>query len=105
MKLPDFLTMWPFNAIKLTGHRIGLSDVVEAYQEGENAEQIHEHYPSLALELIQKVLDFYHANQAEVDAYVAACQEEAARIEASLPTIDWEQLQRRAEERKRAAGN
>jgi uncharacterized protein (DUF433 family) len=105
MELPEFLTMWPFNAIKLTGHRIGLYDVVDAYQQGENAEQIHEHYPSLPLELIQKVLDFYHANQTEVDAYVAAWQEESARIEASLPRVDLEQLRRRLEERKRAGGS
>ena len=34
-------------------------------------EQLHEWYPTLEPELIQKVLDFYHANRDEVDAYVA----------------------------------
>jgi uncharacterized protein (DUF433 family) len=105
MKLPDFLTEQPFNQIVLTGHRIGLYYVVTAHKQGMSVERIHEGYPSLEPELIQKVLDFYYANQAEVDAYVAAVQAEMDRQEASLPRMDWDALRRRAEERKRARGN
>jgi uncharacterized protein (DUF433 family) len=105
MNLPDFLTEWPFGEIMLTGHRIGLYSVVCRCKEGMNVERIHEEYPSLEPELIQKVLDFYHANQAEVDDYVAETRAELDRQAASRPPVDWEALRLRAEQRKRAGGS
>jgi uncharacterized protein (DUF433 family) len=106
MNLPDFLTEWPFNNIVLTGHRIGLYHVIIAYKEGMNVERIHEEYPSLEPALIQKVLDFYHANQAEVDAYIDEVRAELDRQYASTPRrINGEELRRRYEEKKRAGGN
>src|SRR5207245_184177 len=101
MNLPEFLTMWPFNNIVLTGHRIGLYHVIVAYKQGMDVARIHEEYPSLEPELIRKVLNFYHANQAEVDAYIARAQADIDRQERSLPRMDWEALRKRAEERKR----
>jgi hypothetical protein len=70
-----------------------------------NAERLHEEYPTLAPELIQKILDFYHANQPEVDAYVAWERAEMDRQAANRPRMDWEALRRRAEERKQARGS
>jgi uncharacterized protein (DUF433 family) len=105
MNLPDFLTLWPFGNIVLTGHRIGLYHVIDSYKQGLNVERLHETYPTLEPELIQKVLDFYHANQAEVDAYVADVRAELQRQEAAAPRIDWEARRRRAEERKRVGGS
>jgi uncharacterized protein (DUF433 family) len=105
MNLPDFLTERPFGDIVLTGHRIGLYHVVAASQQGMNAEQIHDEYPSLEPDLIQKVLDFYRANQPEVDAYVAATWAELERQAASGRRMDWEALRRRAEDRKRVEGS
>jgi magnesium chelatase family protein len=69
-----------------------------------NVEQIHDWYPTLEPELIQKVLDFYHANQAEVDGYVAFVRAELERQEAAAPRVDYDELRRRAEQRKRATG-
>jgi uncharacterized protein (DUF433 family) len=108
MNLPDFLTEWPGNNIVLTGHRIGLYHVVTSYKEGMSVEQLHEEYPTLEPELIQKVLDFYHANQAEVDTYVAETRAELDRqyeeLAASPRRINREELLRRYEEKKRARG-
>jgi uncharacterized protein (DUF433 family) len=104
MNLPDFLTERPFGNIVLTGHRIGLHHVVSRAKEGMTVEQIHELYPSLGPALIQKVLDFYRANQAEVDAYVAEVREELERQEAAAPRVNYDELRRRAGQRKRAAG-
>jgi uncharacterized protein (DUF433 family) len=84
MILPDFLTLHKYGEISLTGHRIGLFTVVRDYQEGSSAEQIAEEYPTLSLELIQKVLDFYQANRKEVDEYVTSYQAEIDR-QASAP--------------------
>lgn len=104
MKLPEFLTEWPFGEIVLTGHRIGLYHVVYDYNQGYSPEQLHEEYPTLALELINKVLAFYKENQSEVDAYMARCQEEMdrryAEYVASGRGIDWDELRRRFEAMK-----
>jgi uncharacterized protein (DUF433 family) len=82
MNLPDFLTRDPDDEIHLTGHRIGLYTVVRCYREGRTAEQIAEEFPSLPLELVRQVLAFYHANRAEVDAYVDAYRADLERQEA-----------------------
>src|SRR5437899_2102051 len=105
MNLPEFLTLWAHREIMLTGHRIGLYSVIARYQEGMNVDQIGDTYPTLEPELIQKVLDFYHANQSEVDAYVAAVRAELEQQEAAAPPVDWDALRKRAEERKRAGGS
>jgi uncharacterized protein (DUF433 family) len=103
MNLPPFLTMWPYDEIVLTGHRIGLYHVIFHHKEGLSAEQLHEQYPSLPLELICQVLAFYRENQAEVDAYVADAQEEIERQRATTPRVyTLEELQRRYDAKKRA---
>src|SRR4051794_496492 len=71
MNLPEFLIDHPDGEIRLTGHRIGLYDVISFHQDRYTAAMLHEQYPSLPLPLIRQVLDFYRENQAEVDAYVA----------------------------------
>jgi uncharacterized protein (DUF433 family) len=101
MNLPDFLTQWPLGEIRLTGHRIGLYHVIRRYQEGLSVERIHEWYPTLEPELIQKVLDFHQAHQAEVDAHVAQTRAELDRQEAAAGRVDHDELRRRAEKRKR----
>ena len=84
MNLPDFLTRHPYNEIRLTGHRIGLEHVIQLYQEGLSPELVVEHYPSLPLLLVRKVIEFYEANKSDVDVYVAACEAEVARQRAAL---------------------
>ncbi len=107
MKLPEFLTEWPFGEIVLTGHRIGLYHVVYDYNQGYSPEQLHEEYPTLPLELINKVLAFYKANQSEVDDYMVRCQEEMDRRYAEHVAagrgIDWDALRRRFEAMKQEA--
>jgi uncharacterized protein (DUF433 family) len=69
--LPDFLTQGPKGEIRLTGHRIDLYLILFFYNEGHTSEMLHDEYPTLPLDLIHDVLDFYSENKAEVDAYVA----------------------------------
>ncbi len=95
MKLPEFLTEWPDDEIVLTGHRIGLYDVVSLHNEGYTAEMLHEEYPSLPLDLIERVLSFYNENRTEVDDYVAQCKEEMERNRRNVKRIDIEELKRR----------
>ncbi len=96
MKLPDFLTEVPYGDIRLAGHRISLYHVVHYYRdEGYSAEKLHEEFPTLPLPLIHQVIAFYRENQAEVDTYLKAYEAEVAKLEATLPKIDWEELKRR----------
>jgi uncharacterized protein (DUF433 family) len=70
MNLPDFLAEDRYGYIHLAGHRIGLRHVVEPYNDGCTPEMLHDHFPSLPLALIHKVLAFYLENRAAVDTYV-----------------------------------
>lgn len=83
MDLPDFLTRHAYGAIRLTGHRIDLMHVVDLYNDDFSAEQLHEEFPTLPLELIRQTLAFYTANKKEVDAYIAHCHEEMERAYAA----------------------
>lgn len=83
MNLPDFLVDHPDGEIRLTGHRIGLYSVIAEYQDGQSPERIHETFPTIPLELVRKVVAFYHDNRAAVDAYVADYRAELDKLEAS----------------------
>ena len=103
MTLPDFLTEHPYGEIRLTGHRIGLEHVVQLYKDGFSPEMLHDHYPTLPLALVHKVIAFYLENQAEVDAYVAGCQAEIERQRATAtkgPSLA--ELQQRLKDRQPA---
>ena len=76
MTLPDFLARDAYGEILLSGHCISLYGVVRRYSEGHSAEAFARELSSLPMDLIQKVLGFYVANQAKVDAYVEACRQE-----------------------------
>ena len=103
MELPDFLTRHKYGEIRLTGNRIGLLHVVWYYKQGDSPETILQHFPTLSLELIRKVLAFYHTNQAEVDAYVAECLAEIERQQAEPRRgPDLAELLRRFEEKQRS---
>jgi uncharacterized protein (DUF433 family) len=98
MQLPDFLMEAGYGTIRLTGHRIDLYHIMDRHQRGLSPEQIHEDLPTIATELVEKVLDFARANKAEVDKYVAEYRAELDRQEAAAPRIDWEELRRRMEQ-------
>jgi uncharacterized protein (DUF433 family) len=104
MKLPEFLTEWPFGEIVLTGHRIGLYEVMSYHRDGYRAEMLHELFPTLTLDLIENVLAFARENQVEVDAYVdhrqAECDRQYAEHLAKGRTLDWDELRRRFEAMK-----
>jgi uncharacterized protein (DUF433 family) len=103
MKLPDFLTEWPFGEIVLTGHRIGLYEVMIYHRDGYTAEMLRELFPTLTLDHIEKVLAFARENRAEVDAYVDRCQAEIEHQRATSPRVlDWEKMREQFEAMKRA---
>jgi uncharacterized protein (DUF433 family) len=74
MNLPDFLTLHPFGSVRLAGHRIALEHVIELAQRGDSPERIVDQFPSLPLDLVRRVLEYYEANRKAVDEYVAECR-------------------------------
>jgi uncharacterized protein (DUF433 family) len=101
MQLPDFLTQDRYGSIRLVGHRIGLRHVVELYNDAYTPALLHEHFPTLPLALIHKVIAFYLENQGEVDAYLRQSREALDRQAAGpQPGPDAAELRRRMEARR-----
>ena len=102
MTLPDFLTQDSDGFIRLSGHRIGLHHVMRLYRDGYTPEMLAEHYPTLSLALVHRVIAFYLDNRAEVDAYLAREQAEFEREAAATQGPGLAELQRRLEAARRA---
>lgn len=85
VNLPDFLRRDLGSLIHLTGHRIGLEDLVHDYNEGYSPESLASEYPTLSLSLIHRVIAFYLDHREEVDRYIARNQIEVDRQRASAP--------------------
>lgn len=101
MNLPDFLTSDRHGFIHLAGHRVGLRHIVELYNERYTAEMLHDHFPTVPLALIHKVLAFYLENIADVDAHVQASRAALQRQAAAAPRgPDAAELRRRMNARK-----
>jgi len=99
LNLPEFLTRHEKGEIRLTGHRIDLFHFVDFYNEGNSAEMLLGLFPTLNPALIHKVIAFYLENKAQVDAYVARCEAEIERHQATTPpapTIDELKARRQA---------
>jgi uncharacterized protein (DUF433 family) len=69
--------------------RVTLETVITHFFLKESPEEIAEQYPSLELEDIYELRDYYHARRDEVDAYIAQREYEAGmlrdRIERVFP--------------------
>ena len=105
MTLPDFLTQDSAGYVHLSGHRIGLQDIVFFYNEGYTPEMLLGQFPTLILPLINQVIAFYQENQTEVDAYLSRCEAVIAQQRAQAqrgPTL--EELRQRYQSRRHATG-
>ena len=88
---------------RLKGHRISLFNVVGAYWDGLQPYAMVFHYASLSLYEIERVIEFYHANRAAVDDYMARYQAVLDHQRATGKTYDRAELLRRYEARRAAA--
>ena len=101
MTLPDFLSQDDQGYIHVTGHRVGLGDIVFFYRQGDSPEMLHARFPTVALPLFYKVIAYYLENEPAVDEYCARQAEEIARQRAEArrgPTAD--ELRERREARR-----
>lgn len=102
MDLPEFLTLWPYGEIVLTGRRIGLYDVLNRHERGDAPEAIAELY-ELTPERVRQVLAFADANRDGVDAYMADYRADLARQAAAYrPSPAALRIRRLIEERRAA---
>lgn len=102
MNLPEFLSR-DGDFIHVTGHRIGLQDLVFYYNEGITAEGLLDAFPTLDLSVIHRTIAFYLDNKADVDAYLAGCEAEMAQQRAAAPRgPDAAELRRRLSSRQTA---
>jgi uncharacterized protein (DUF433 family) len=67
---------------RVGGTRVTLDTVVEAFHDGDSAEEIVEQYPSLALGDIYAALAYYLRHRPEVDAYLEEGRRRRAAVRA-----------------------
>lgn len=98
MNLPDFLTQDRHGFVHIAGHRIGLRHVIELYQNGSTPEMVHDHFPTLPLAVVYKVIAFSLENRADVDAYIRQGREAVDQQAAATQTgLNAAELRRRME--------
>ncbi|PYS09696.1 MAG: hypothetical protein DMG17_26380 [Acidobacteria bacterium] len=73
------LTTGQDSVVRIGKSRVTLDTVVYAFNDGANAEEILERYPSLQLADIYSVIAFYLRHRTEVDTYLK--DREAFRVE------------------------
>jgi uncharacterized protein (DUF433 family) len=104
MELPEFLTEDADAEIRIKGHRVRLIDVAARYEEGHSPETIVlDHYPTLDLAVVHKVVAYYLEHEAEIKAIIDSNSSEMLR-QAGLPrtTPTWHELRRRMEAKRQA---
>lgn len=83
---PPPLALTPEGVIRIGGTRVTLDTVVGAFLDGESAEGIVDSYPSLGLADVYATIAYYLRHRAEVDAYLARREAEAAEVRARIET-------------------
>lgn len=63
----------------IAGSRVSLDSIVYAFLSGSSPESITQAFPALRLEEVYGGIAFYLANQAEIDEYLKASEEEYAK--------------------------
>ena len=66
--------------VRIHGTRVTLDTIVEAFLEGDTAEEITDQYPSLSLADVYAVITFYLNNQEQVNQYLLERQREAKEV-------------------------
>lgn len=76
--------------LRIEGTRVPLDTIVYAFRDGESAEEICEHFPSLDLGSVYAAITYYLRHRADVDAYLQRREAEAVavrmRLEARSPS-------------------
>ena len=71
--------------LRIDGSHITVNQIVALYKQDYSAEAIADQYPDLTMAQVYAALAYYHANQEEIDADLAAERNETRR-QANAPT-------------------
>jgi uncharacterized protein (DUF433 family) len=75
--------------VRVSGTRVTLDTIVQAFSQGATAETISEQYPSVPLAHVYAVIAFYLTHREQVEEYLASRQAQADNVrrmnEARLP--------------------
>jgi uncharacterized protein (DUF433 family) len=98
MSLPDFLRLDPEGEIFLQGHRITLYHVLSRVHAGLSPNEIVALFPTLDLELVNRIIKYYDSNRAELDQYLERIRMKLERQEAAGRRVDSAKLRQRFSE-------
>ncbi|MGB3692182.1 MAG: DUF433 domain-containing protein [Spirulinaceae cyanobacterium] len=70
MKLEDYFDFLSPDDIRISGHRIGIDNVLDYFLNGYNPNEIAAVYPDLSLEEIYATITYYLHNQKEINDYL-----------------------------------
>ena len=96
------LTQWENGTIRVIGSRVTLDTIIARMQVGDTPEEIHEGFPTVTLEQINAIIDWYFNNQLEADEYLQEQEAECERIRKEIESQP-EYIARREELRRRIA--
>ncbi len=75
-----------YGAIRVRGTRVMLDVIIVAFQDGATPEDIVQKFPSVALPDVYLIIAHYLTHTAEIDAYLAKRQAEAAELQRAIET-------------------
>ena len=78
--MPSYVERNARGTLVVSGSRVSLGSVVNAFWAGETPESICQAYPSLTLEQVYGAIAYYLACRDDVDAELAAQSAEASRL-------------------------
>jgi uncharacterized protein (DUF433 family) len=71
----------PHGTIRVSGTRVTLDTIITAFCSGATAEEIAQKFPTVTLADVYQVIAHYLNHTAEIDAYLAQRQTEAAAVQ------------------------
>ena len=78
------LTQWQNGTIRVMGSRVTLDTIIGRMQVGDTPEEIHEGFPTVTVEQIKTIIDWYFNNQVEADEYLGERYIEAERLRSEI---------------------
>ena len=77
--LPDspYLDRHAENDVRITGTRVGIEQILWAYNDGMTADELAFQYRTVTLEQVHGILAYYLANKAAVDKYLRTQERES----------------------------
>jgi uncharacterized protein (DUF433 family) len=90
--------------LRIDGTRITVNQIAVLYKQGHNAEEIADQYPHLTMAQIYAALAYYHANQEEIEADLAAEEKTDSQANAQTGSIDKEIWLKAFKELQRSLG-